>query len=71
MPRAIDNIKPLTFTCNYVYSIKRSLEYNTIEVLPNITHLKITIGIRHSITRTPFIIVRSKHNNSTTLSNYD
>ncbi|CAF3259145.1 unnamed protein product [Rotaria sp. Silwood2] len=56
MPRIIHNIKSLTINLYHISSIQTFVENNCYGTLPNLTHLKIMLGAKHSQTGIPYTI---------------
>ncbi|CAF2584827.1 unnamed protein product [Rotaria sp. Silwood2] len=56
MPHIIHNIKSLTINLYHISSIQTFVENNCYGTLPNLTHLKIMLGAKHSQTGIPYTI---------------
>ncbi|CAF0917333.1 unnamed protein product [Rotaria sp. Silwood1] len=56
MPRISHDVQSLTINLHHIASIKTFLENNFNEILPNLTHLKIMLGAKHSKTGIPYTI---------------
>ncbi|CAF4399062.1 unnamed protein product [Rotaria socialis] len=56
LPCIINNVQSLTLNIQHIPNISTFAERNSNEILPNLTHLKIMMGRKRSITGTPYIL---------------
>jgi len=56
MPRVCHNIQSLTINFYHMSRMKTFIDENCNGTLPNLTHLKILLGLKHNKTRIPYTI---------------
>lgn len=56
MPHVSDEIQSLTIHLDHISHINSFLRKNSIETLPNLRHLKVMLGAKHSKTGIPYAL---------------